>query len=89
MLVTLATVDKISTGIDRLWYWSLPLMLAGGVAAGADARALGGPGHARRVGHIPVAVEIDFRDRVEVHGLDAERIDARHARRDMRGAGER
>lgn len=34
MLVTLATVDKISTGIDRLWYWSLPLMLAGGIAAG-------------------------------------------------------
>ena len=34
LLVTLATVDKISTGIDRLWYWSLPLMLAGGIAAG-------------------------------------------------------
>lgn len=34
LLVTLATVDKISTGIDRLWYWSLPLMAAGAVAAG-------------------------------------------------------
>ena len=34
LLVTLATVDKISTGIDRLWYWSLPLMLAGAVVAG-------------------------------------------------------
>ncbi|KRA44322.1 diguanylate cyclase [Pseudoxanthomonas sp. Root630] len=35
LLVTLATVDKISTGIDRLWYWSLPLMLAGALLAGA------------------------------------------------------
>ena len=34
LLVTLATVDKISTGIDRLWYWSLPLMLAGALVAG-------------------------------------------------------
>lgn len=34
LLVTLATVDKISTGIDRLWYWSLPLMLAGALLAG-------------------------------------------------------
>ncbi len=35
LLVTLTTVDKISTGIDRLWYWSLPLMAAGAVAVGA------------------------------------------------------
>ncbi|MEL1264680.1 diguanylate cyclase [Pseudoxanthomonas putridarboris] len=34
LLVTLATVDKISTGIDRLWHWSLPLMLAGALLAG-------------------------------------------------------
>lgn len=34
LLVTLATVDKISTGIHRLWYWSLPLMLAGALVAG-------------------------------------------------------
>ncbi len=35
LLVTLATVDKISTGIDRLWYWSLPLMLVGALLGGA------------------------------------------------------
>lgn len=29
MLLTLATVDKISTGIPRLWLQSLPVMLAG------------------------------------------------------------
>lgn len=33
LLTTLATVDKINTGIRRLWPWSLPLM-AGGVLAG-------------------------------------------------------
>ena len=36
MLVTLTTVDKISTGIDRLWYWSLPLMAAGALAVGVS-----------------------------------------------------
>lgn len=34
LLLTLATVDKISTGIPRLWLWSLPGMLAGVVAGG-------------------------------------------------------
>jgi diguanylate cyclase len=36
LLVTLTTVDKISTGIDRLWYWSLPLMAAGALAVGVS-----------------------------------------------------
>ncbi len=44
LLVTLATMDKISTGIDRLWYWSLPLMLAGALVAlaatGLDVRPI-------------------------------------------------
>jgi diguanylate cyclase len=31
LLVTLATVDKIHTGIRGLWLWSLPGMLAGGL----------------------------------------------------------
>lgn len=35
LLLTLATVDKISTGIDRLWYWSMPFMLGGALLAGA------------------------------------------------------
>lgn len=34
LILTLATVDKISTGIPRLWLWSLPAMLAGVLAGG-------------------------------------------------------
>jgi diguanylate cyclase len=38
LVTTLATVDKINTGIRRLWAWSLPLlavgMLVGGLATG-------------------------------------------------------
>ncbi len=34
LLLTLATVDKINTGIRGLWLWSLPGMFAGLVAAG-------------------------------------------------------
>lgn len=34
LLLTLATVDKIHTGIRGLWLWSLPGMLAGLVGAG-------------------------------------------------------
>jgi len=37
MLLTLATVDKISTGIPRLWLQSLPMMLAGMVLGGVVA----------------------------------------------------
>ncbi len=33
LLLTLVTVDKISTGVPRLWLWSLPAV-AGGVLAG-------------------------------------------------------
>jgi diguanylate cyclase len=34
LLITLATVDKISTGIQRLWLWSLAAMALGCVSAG-------------------------------------------------------
>lgn len=34
LLLTLATVDKISTGIPRLWLWSLPAMGAGILVGG-------------------------------------------------------
>ncbi|WP_368563941.1 diguanylate cyclase [Pseudoxanthomonas sp. UTMC 1351] len=34
LLITLATVDKISTGIQRLWLWSLGAMALGCVSAG-------------------------------------------------------
>lgn len=34
LLLTLVTVDKISTGIPRLWLWSLPGMLAGFLLGG-------------------------------------------------------
>jgi len=34
LLVTLTTVDKISTGIPRLWLWSLPGMALAALAAG-------------------------------------------------------
>lgn len=34
LILTLATVDKISTGIPRLWLWSLPAMFAGILAGG-------------------------------------------------------
>jgi diguanylate cyclase len=34
LLTTLATVDKINTGIRRLWAWSLPLMAAGILVGG-------------------------------------------------------
>jgi diguanylate cyclase len=43
LLFTLVTVDKISTGIPRLWLWSLPAfaagVLAGGIATGFAVRA--------------------------------------------------
>jgi diguanylate cyclase len=34
LLITLATVDKISTGIQRLWLWSLGAMALGCISAG-------------------------------------------------------
>lgn len=34
LILTLATVDKISTGIPRLWLWSLPGMFGGILAGG-------------------------------------------------------
>lgn len=34
LLLTLVTVDKISTGIPRLWLWSLPVMAAAVLAGG-------------------------------------------------------
>jgi diguanylate cyclase len=34
LLITLATVDKISTGIQRLWLWSLAAMALGCMSAG-------------------------------------------------------
>jgi diguanylate cyclase len=34
LLITLATVDKISTGIQRLWLWSLAAMALGCISAG-------------------------------------------------------
>ena len=34
LIITLATVDKISTGIPRLWLWSVPAMFAGIIAGG-------------------------------------------------------
>lgn len=34
LLITLATVDKISTGIKRLWLWSLVAMALGCISAG-------------------------------------------------------
>lgn len=34
LLITLATVDKISIGIQRLWLWSLAAMMLGCVSAG-------------------------------------------------------
>lgn len=34
LLITLATVDKISTGIQRLWLWSLAAMALGCLSAG-------------------------------------------------------
>ena len=43
LLFTLVTVDKISTGIPRLWLWSLPVfavgLLSGGFATGFAVRA--------------------------------------------------
>lgn len=33
LLFTLVTVDKISTGIPRLWLWSLPAFAAGVLGA--------------------------------------------------------
>ncbi len=35
LLITLTTVDKISTGIPRLWLWSLPGMVLAGLATAA------------------------------------------------------
>jgi len=34
LLLTLAVVDKLNTGIRKLWLWSLPMMLAGMLVAG-------------------------------------------------------
>src|SRR3546814_6851210 len=43
----------------------------------------------RRIDHMPIAIQIDFGDGVEILRPDAKRIDARHARGDVRGACER
>src|SRR3546814_13683108 len=57
----------------------------GGVTAGADARGFGRARHPRRIDHMPIAIQIDFGDGVEILRRDAKRIDARHARGDEIG----
>lgn len=59
-----------------------------GIAPDADARHFGRARHARRIDEVPVAVEIHFRDGMEILRPGAERIGTRHARGDMRGARE-
>src|SRR3546814_2196703 len=78
-----------STRTDTLFPYTTLFRSVGGVTAGADARGFGRARHPRRIDHMPIAIQIDFGDGVEILRRDAKRIDARHARGDVRGAGER
>src|SRR3546814_15913556 len=77
-----------STRTDTLFPYTTLFRSVGGVTAGADARGFGRARHPRRIDHMPVAIQIDFGHGVEILRRDAKRIDARHARGDVRGAGE-